>query len=101
MPKNKNATIGHNSGVVSNEQLKQIIVRIERMNEEIAASIQDRKEIYFEAKSAGFDVKTIRQVIKLRAMDSSQRAEQEELVSLYMGALTGTPLGDYAVSKNK
>ena len=74
---------GHNS----NGQLKAIVERIERINEEIKGLTDDRGEIFQEAKSNGYDVKTLRKVIAIRKMDPSARAEEEALIETYMNAL--------------
>ena len=68
-------------------RLKSFIERIERLEEEKAATAADIKEVYAEAKGTGFDVKIMRQVIRLRKMESADRAEQEELLDLYKRAL--------------
>lgn len=85
--------IGHNS----DNRLKSFIERIEHIEEEQKALSDDKKEIYSELKSAGFDPKIVRQVIKLRKMDKADRQEQEALLETYLsaiGELAGTPLGD-------
>jgi len=69
------------------ERLKSIIERIERLEEERAGLAADVKEIYAESKSAGFDNKIIRQIIRQRKIESSERAEQEELLELYKASL--------------
>ena len=69
------------------DQLRSIVERIERLEEEKAALGEDIKEVYAEAKGNGFDTKILRQVIRLRRQDSSERAEQEALLDLYMHAL--------------
>ena len=85
--------IGHNSGEtqdtggVSGQRLKAYIERIERLEEEKAGLAEDVKDIYAEAKPAGFDVKTMRAVVKIRKMDNEKRREQEELLSLYKSAI--------------
>ncbi len=68
-------------------RLKSFIERIERLEEEKAATAADIKEVYSEAKGTGFEVKVMRQIIKLRKMESDARREQEELLDLYMRAL--------------
>jgi uncharacterized protein (UPF0335 family) len=68
-------------------RLKSFIERIERLEEEKAATANDIKEVYAEAKGTGFDVKVMRQIIRVRKMDQADRAEQEELLDLYMRAL--------------
>lgn len=74
-------------GGIAGERLKSFVERIERLEEEKAALTADVRDVYAEAKSAGFDVRILRQVIRLRKMDEPERNEQEELLSLYMRAL--------------
>jgi uncharacterized protein (UPF0335 family) len=74
-------------GGVAAERLRTFIERIERLEEEKAALSGDIREVFAEAKSAGFDTKIMRQIIRLRKMESADRREQEELLSLYMQAL--------------
>jgi uncharacterized protein (UPF0335 family) len=69
------------------EQLKSIIERIERLEEEKQALADDIKEVYAEAKANGFDTKTLRTIVRLRKQDSAERQEQEALLDLYMQAL--------------
>ena len=71
------------------DQLRQIVMRIERMEEEKRALADDVKQTYAEAKAHGFDTKILRHVIRLRKMDRADLAEQEELLALYMDALGG------------
>lgn len=69
------------------EQLEQIITRIEGLLAE-KASLQDLiREAYADAKSEGFDVKVLRKVIAIRAMDPDERAEQEAVMQMYLAAL--------------
>mgnify|MGYP001265065931 CR=1 FL=1 len=74
-------------GGIASERLRAIIERIERLEEEKAALADDIREIFSEAKSAGFDVRILRQVIRLRKLDSSDRQEQEAILDLYKRAL--------------
>ena len=74
-------------GGVGGQRLKAFIERIERLEEEKAALAEDIKEIYAEAKSTGFDTKTIRKVVALRKMDTEKRREAEELLELYKSAV--------------
>ena len=78
-------------GGVAGDQLRSYIERIERLKEEKAALAADVREVFAEAKGNGFDVKIMRQVLKLRKMDSNDRAEQEALLDLYMSALGMAP----------
>jgi len=75
------------SGNFSADQLNQIVARIERLEEEKKALADDIKEVYAEAKAHGFDVKILRQVIRLRKLDRAELAEQESLLEIYMDAL--------------
>ncbi|MEJ2015527.1 MAG: DUF2312 domain-containing protein [Limibacillus sp.] len=72
---------------ITGEQLKSFIERIERLEEEKKALSDDIREVYAEAKGNGFDTKIMRQIIRLRKMDASDRAEQEELLDLYKNAI--------------
>ena len=77
--------IGHNS--IAKDQLKSIIERVERLEEDKAAIASDIKDVYSEAKGNGFDVKALRTIVRLRKMDSDDRAEQEAVLETYMHAL--------------
>jgi uncharacterized protein (UPF0335 family) len=68
-------------------QLRSFVERIEKLEEEKKALAEDVREVYGEAKGAGFDVKALRTVIRLRMQDSEQRKEHEALVDLYREAL--------------
>jgi len=68
-------------------QLKSILERVERLEEDKAAVMADLKEVYAEAKGNGFDTKIIRKVIRLRKKDKAKRQEEEALVDLYMSAI--------------
>src|SRR6201999_1048906 len=69
------------------DQLKSFIERIERLEEEKAALAADIREVYSEAKGTGFDVKIMRQVIRLRKMETADRQEQDAILDLYLSAL--------------
>jgi uncharacterized protein (UPF0335 family) len=69
------------------EHLKSFIERIERLEEEKAALAADIREVYSEAKGTGFDVKIMRQVVRLRKLDTADRQEQDAILDLYLGAL--------------
>lgn len=75
------------SDSVAQDQIKAFVERIERMEEEKKAIADDIKEIYAEAKGNGFDTKVLRQIVRIRKQDASERAEQEALLELYMAAL--------------
>jgi len=74
-------------GGVAGERLKSFIERIERLEEEKAALAADVREVYAEAKGEGFDAKVMRQIVRLRKMDSTDREEQEAVLELYKQAL--------------
>lgn len=75
------------SGTIAGEQLRSLIERIERLEEEKSTLSEDIKEVYAEAKGTGFEPKIMRQIVRLRKMDSSDRQEQEALLDLYRGAV--------------
>jgi uncharacterized protein (UPF0335 family) len=68
-------------------QLKSLIERIERLEEEKAALTADIREVYAEAKGQGFDTKIMRQVIRIRRLEGAERQEQEAILDLYLSAL--------------
>lgn len=74
-------------GGLAADRLRSIVQRIERLEEEKKALAADIREVFAEAKSAGFDTKILRQVLKLRKLDRAERQEQEALVELYQQAL--------------
>jgi uncharacterized protein (UPF0335 family) len=74
-------------GGIAVDRLRSIIERIERLEEERKALANDIKDIYGEAKSAGFDVKVVRQLISLRKKEPAEVEEQETLLDLYKRAL--------------
>ena len=77
----------NNVGGVSGDRLKQLIERIERLEEEKAGLAEDVRDVYAEAKSAGFETKIMRAIVKLRKMDREKRQEHEELLELYKSAI--------------
>lgn len=74
-------------GGVAGERLKSFVERLERLEEEKQALTEDIKEVYAEAKSSGFDIKILRQIIRLRKMDENDRSEMETLLDVYKRAL--------------
>ncbi|GBQ21582.1 hypothetical protein AA12717_0935 [Gluconacetobacter sacchari DSM 12717] len=76
-----------NTGGVAADRLRSIIERVERLEEERKALSGDIKDIFAEAKSAGFDVKVIRQIIRLRRQEPAEVEEQETLMDIYRRAL--------------
>ena len=75
------------SDVVGGNQLRAIVERIENIEEEIKELIEAKKEVYLEAKGNGFDVKILREVIRVRKQDQKERDEQETLVEVYLQAI--------------
>ena len=87
---------------MTNNQLHQLIQRIEKLEDEKSALMLDIKEVYAEAKSMGFDPKIIKKVISIRAKDSAKVAEEQALLDTYMaalGMLADTPLGQAAIGR--
>ena len=76
-------------GEIAGDKLRAIVERIERIEEEIKELVEGKKEIYFEAKGNGFDVKILREVLRVRKQDQKQREEQESLLNLYLQAVKG------------
>jgi len=72
---------------VARDQLRSIVERVERLEEEKKAIADDIKEVYGEAKANGFDTKTLRTVVRLRKQEAAERQEQEAMLDLYMHAL--------------
>lgn len=72
---------------IAADQLRSIIERIERLEEEKQAIADDIKEVYAEAKANGYDTKTLRAVVRIRKQDTAERQEQEALLDLYLAAL--------------
>ena len=68
-------------------QLKSIVERVERLEQEKAEIAEQIKEVFAEAKGNGFDVKTLRKVVRIRKIDRAQRQEEEALLDLYLSAI--------------
>jgi uncharacterized protein (UPF0335 family) len=77
-------------GEVAGDQLRTIVERVEQVEEEIKELNEARKEIYLEAKGNGFDVKVLREVIRMRWQDQKEREEHETLLDVYLQAIKGT-----------
>ena len=75
------------TGGIAADRLRSFIERIERLEEDRAGLNADIREVLSEAKSAGFDAKTIRQIVRLRKLDPSERQEQEHLLEVYRRAI--------------
>jgi len=74
---------------IAGDQLRAIVERIEHVEDEIKELTEAKKEIYLEAEGNGFDVKILREVIRLRKQDQKERDEQESLLDAYMQAIKG------------
>ena len=69
------------------DQLKAIVERIEKLEEEKKASSDDIRDVYAEAKGNGFDPKALRSIVRMRKLDSDERREQQEVLETYLHAL--------------
>jgi len=78
---------GHNSGNITADRLRSIVERYERLDEEVKGLRGDQKDIMAEARSAGFDVKALRQLINIRKLDPAELEERENLLDVYRTAL--------------
>jgi len=77
--------IGHNS--IAKDQLKSIIERVERLEEDKKAISDDIKDVYAEAKGNGYDTKALRAIVRYRKEDAQDRAEREAIFETYLAAL--------------
>ena len=76
---------------IAGDQLRAIVERIEHVDEEIKELTESKKEIYQEAKGNGFDVKILREVIRVRKQDQKERDELESLLDVYLQAIKVAP----------
>ncbi len=72
---------------IGKEQLKAFVERVERLEEEKKTISDDIRDVYAEAKANGFDVKTLRVVVRMRKQDANERAEQQAILDTYLHAL--------------
>jgi len=79
--------LANQAGGVAAEELRQFIARVEKLEEDKAAILEDIKEVYAEAKGTGFDTKVMKKIVALRKMNSADRQEQDALLELYLSAL--------------
>ncbi len=77
-------------------QLRTIVERIERLEEEKKTIAGDIKEVYAEAKGNGFDIKILRKVISLRKKDANERQEEKSMIDVYLAALGMAPMAEAA-----
>lgn len=82
---------GFSTTSVAADHLKQIVERIERLEEEKKEVAEQIKEVYAEAKGNGFDTKTLRKIVALRKQDPNERSEAEAMLDLYLSALGMLP----------
>src|SRR4029078_10395628 len=82
-------------GDIAGDQLRAVVERIENIDDEIKKLTEAKKKIYLEAKGNGFDVKILREVIRVRKQDQQERDELETLLEVYLQALKGS----YPVAK--
>ena len=93
MSDQEDGNAGHNAGEtkdvggVAGQRLKSFLERIERLEEEKSGLAEDIKKVFSEAKGVGFDVKTMRKILRLRKMDAEKRREEQELLDLYAAAI--------------
>jgi uncharacterized protein (UPF0335 family) len=85
------------SGAVARDQLRSIVERIERLEEEKKTIADDIKDVYGEAKSNGYDTKVLRKIIAIRKQDQNDRLEQEAILDTYMHALGMAPEPEDAI----
>jgi uncharacterized protein (UPF0335 family) len=82
--------VNHGRVEVAGDKLRAIVERIERIGEEIKELNEGKREIFQEAKSNGFDVKVIREIVRLRKQDQKEREEHESLLEIYLKAIKGS-----------
>lgn len=79
--------VAETAQTVAAGQLRAFIERVERLEEEKQTIADDIKEVFAEAKGTGFDVKAMREIIRLRKKDQAERQEEESILDLYKAAL--------------
>lgn len=79
---------------IARDQLRSFIERVERLEEEKKAIADDIRDVYAEAKGSGFDTKIMKQIVRLRKLDTMERQEQEAILDLYKQALGMLPADD-------
>ena len=78
-------------GGVAGDRLRAFVERIERLEEEIKQLSDDKKDVYSEAKGDGFDVKILKEVIRLSKQDKNERDERDSLLDVYLHAIETAP----------
>jgi uncharacterized protein (UPF0335 family) len=77
-----------NTDGIAGSRILSIVERIEQLEEEIKALNEGKKEVFAEAKGEGYDLKVLREILKIRKLDRDERDEQESLLDLYMRAIS-------------
>lgn len=80
----------HDSGIAGS-RVRSFVERVEQLELEIAEITEQKKEVFAEAKGEGFDVKILKEIIKLRKLDKEERDEHETLLDVYMRAMESAP----------
>ena len=88
-------------GGIAVDQLKSIIARVEKLEEEKSGIAADIRDVFAEAKGNGFDVKAIRSILKIRKMDAQEREEEETILDTYLHALGMIPDFEKAESESE
>jgi uncharacterized protein (UPF0335 family) len=78
-------------GGIAGDRLRSFVERIEHLEEEIKQLTDDKKDVYAEAKGDGFDVKILKEVIRLRKQDQKERDERDSLLDVYLHAIESAP----------
>ena len=78
-------------GGIAGDRLRSFVERIEQLEEEIKQLTEDKKDVYAEAKGDGFDVKILKEVIRLRKQDQKERDERDSLLDVYLHAIESAP----------
>ncbi len=81
---------------VAGDRIRSFIERVEHIEEELKALGEGKKEVFSEAKGEGFDVKVLKEILKLRKQDKDERDEQDSLLDLYMRAMEDAEAPDQA-----
>jgi uncharacterized protein (UPF0335 family) len=79
---------------VAGDRLRSFVERIERIDEDLKAMNDEKKDVFAEAKSEGFDVKILKEVIRLRKQDQNKRDERDTLLDLYLHAIETAPVAN-------
>jgi uncharacterized protein (UPF0335 family) len=88
-------TPAHDTGIAGS-RVRSFVERVEQLEQEIAEINEQKKEVFAEAKGEGFDVKILKEIIKLRKLDKEERDEHETLLDVYMRAMETAPVSEAA-----